>query len=1523
MANSTVIPSERTNTSPRNTQSSVVVADTPNDTGTRGSQERWTANMELRSPDLSPPIELGGPINLSDGGEMGGRIRDFDWSNTSLGPSESWPNELRATLNVICASRFAFIVFWGPEHLIFYNDAYKQILGPKHPCLGRPAPIVWSDIWPEIGSEVARVRCGETSWNADRFLPMLRHGYQEETYFTWSMSPIKSDNGELMGILIPSFEVTERVIRERQERCVRELGGQAGAAKTVVEACRMAADCLQKDFADIPMSAIYLYEREGQRAVRQATTGGPFSYMALPETLDFNAEVHGSIPAAVRSVLTSTGTVAFALDDDCVISGTYWPERVTMALASPIRSSLGDPIGCIVMGRSSRRQLNTLYRNFHELVARQLSNNVATALSYEQEKRKREILAELDKAKTDFFSSVSHEFRTPLMLVGGPLEEALKKDLPPDVRADLSVVHRNSLRLLKLVNSLLDFSRLEAGRMQASYQATRLEQLIVDLCGVFRSAIERASLELVVDAKPIGELVYVDRDVMEKIVYNLLSNALKCTLKGAITVTLSREDDFAVLRVKDTGLGISKEYLPRIFERFFRVEVVGRRSNEGTGIGLALTQELVKLHEGKISVESEIDVGTTFTIHLPLGTHHLHRDRVSQSPAGGTQAILSPGLSSQYVEEAMGWLPHRDDEDQQEKTDHDQSARHIKERKAGDESKVNLFRWSATGADTFGSTTPEPYILVCDDNADMALYLKSLLSPLRVRIARDGAQALERIREKAPGLILSDVMMPRVDGFELVRQIRADPEHRLLPIILLSARAGEEARVEGLEVGADDYMAKPFGAKELVARVRTHLELGRLRNELEHLARLSPVGIFRANQQGDVVYRSQRLVQMSGAHIGMPLMSTVHKDDLVSVKAAWWTSIKDRESARIEFRYERPDGKTVWVIAQWAPEKDENGTLHGFVGAVTDITEQVVDQQRQLQEAEDNRKAQENLIDMISHEIRNPINAIYNNVDLLRTGLLERRILSDNFMARLASTDSPLYKDIYERTCQQMADDTEALNAIQSCAKHQRVIADDVLHLSKLKSGNISVCKSVFDPPAVVRSIASIYNAEMEAKNIQFRTHIDWKYSAVIGDPDRLGQILINVLSNAVKFTEKCTVREITLSLEGQVESRSEEAQIDTSLDVQPAQTILLVVSVKDTGIGMSKEAQDKLFKRFSQASIRTHREYGGTGLGLHISKQLAQLMNGDIVAQSAPGKGSTFTVTARCELSNDRSCVSSVDDALPTTKSNLYVAANAVEHASLSVASGAAIKTQQTGNISSRGKIRVLIVEDNLINQRVLHRQLVIGGFEPTVANNGQEALDLICAPQNPDHGGGLSTGMYGYDGFEVVLMDLEMPTMDGLTATLQIRKWEVQLLKERMERKEDHLPNSADGLTEGISISAPPNGLSGASSIVASLVPSGEPGEILRAADHTPTGAVSVVPLSNSPPMSIPSSYTASSHFLRLPIIGLSGNARTHHRERAIEAGMDDYVVKPYERTNLFERIRYWADRFFSSDETTAEDT
>ena len=305
------------------------------------------------------------------------------------------------------------------------------------------------------------------------------------------------------------------------------------------------------------------------------------------------------------------------------------------------------------MGISPRRPFDDGYRGFFDLIARQFAAAISDAQAYETERARAESLAEVDRAKTAFFSNVSHEFRTPLTLLLGPLEDALQKPAAGLQGESLDSAHRNALRLLRLVNTLLDFSRIEAGRVQAHYVPTDLAAATQELASVFQSAMARAGLRFVIRCEALSQPVFVDHEMWEKIVLNLLSNAFKYTFDGEIRVELAATEAAAQLIVADTGTGIPPEALPQLFDRFYRVPGASGRTHEGSGIGLSLVHELVKLHGGSIEVDSKVGQGSAFRVNIPWGSAHLPRALV----AAGAAHSRSPSSARAFIEEAQRWLP--------------------------------------------------------------------------------------------------------------------------------------------------------------------------------------------------------------------------------------------------------------------------------------------------------------------------------------------------------------------------------------------------------------------------------------------------------------------------------------------------------------------------------------------------------------------------------------------------------------------------------------------------------------------------------------------------------------------------------------------------------------------------------------------------------------------------------------------------------------------------------------------------
>jgi signal transduction histidine kinase/DNA-binding response OmpR family regulator/anti-sigma regulatory factor (Ser/Thr protein kinase) len=689
----------------------------------------------------------------------------FDWQRTSVGPVEGWSASFRHAVRTVLVSRFPMVLTWGPDYLQFYNDAYIPLIGAKHPhAMGRDIRVTQSESWDALRPPIEQAMTTlEASWLPELLLPLERAGYREETYFTVSHAPAFDDDGRVAGMHCVCTEVTGRVLGARRQRLLHALstvGGRLGDEHGTVTAMVAA---LAGNTLDLPCAAVYL-SVPGEPGFRRIAATGCDDRL-LPEAVGTATELDG---------------IVAGLD----VAGGPFGDRVADGVVLPLPASRdGRPLGLLLAGCSPNLELDAEYRTFHELVAAQFAGVVVNIRAFETERLRAESLAELDRAKTTFFSDVSHELRTPLTLLLGPIGDVLANTVDPvpdTARQELELALRNGRRLQRLVNDLLDFASIEAGRSHPVRVQTDVATFTAELAGIFRAAAERAGLRLTVDCPPVVLPAHVDPRMWEKIVVNLLANAVKYTFVGGIDVALDSDGAGFRLTVRDTGVGIVADELPHLFERFHRVPGATARTREGTGIGLALVQELAALHGGAVSVASEPGVGSTFTVALPYGAPDLGADEV--------RAAAQPSEAARG--EAASW-----------------------------EDDTSRPGEPAPG-DSLGA-----HVLVVDDNADMRSYLARLLGAhWAVRTTANGEEALRAVAERQPDVVLTDVMMPRVDGFELLRALRSDPGTRHIPVIMLTARAGQEASVEGLEAGADDYLAKPFRADELIARVRVVLE---------------------------------------------------------------------------------------------------------------------------------------------------------------------------------------------------------------------------------------------------------------------------------------------------------------------------------------------------------------------------------------------------------------------------------------------------------------------------------------------------------------------------------------------------------------------------------------------------------------------------------------------------------------------------------------------------------------------------
>ena len=1090
-------------------------------------------------------------------GEMASLIRNTDWSRTPLGPVESWPQSLRTAVSICLGSRHPIVLWWGPERWMFYNDAYRPMLGAaKHPqFLGRSGQECWAEIWDIIGPMMDQViATGEATWSEDMLLLMRRHGYLEETYFTFSYSPIRDEAGRPSGIFNACTESTARVLDRRRLKTLREM---AVEARTAHEAARLCAEILQGNPQDIPFALVYLLDGAGQHLHLAGSAGLQAETLASPVVADVaNRETSGWPLGRVVADGRPEMVEDLARRFDC-LPRVPWDESAHQAMLLPIaRLGVKEPAGVLVLGISPRRAFDDDYRGFFDLVAGHVATAVSNARAYEEERERAEALAELDRAKTAFFSNVSHEFRTPLTLMLGPIEHALAQPAGTLDGESLKAVHRSTLRLFRLVNSLLDFSRIEAGRLQSTFEPTDLAVLTGGLAGSFQSLVESAGMKLVVDCPPLAEPVYVDHSHWEKIVLNLVSNAFKFTFDGEIAIRLREHHGRVELVVSDTGTGIPEHEHARIFERFHRVEGARGRSFEGTGIGLALVHELVKLHGGSVSLDSVVGKGSTFTVSIPTGTGHLPKDRIADNR--GIEGAIG---AAPFVLEASQWTH------------------------------------SETHADPPGDlalpeTAGQPSeqrrrILIADDNEDMRRYLVRLLSPYwTVDAVGDGEAALALARRTPPDLVLSDVMMPRMGGFALLRALRASPGTRGISVILLSARAGEEAIVEGLETGADDYLVKPFSARELLTRVRSHLDAARARTSalrasetrFRRLAESGIIGITVADVSGHILEANDAFLGMVGYSREDLLAAKLSSENLTPANGRELGPVDGLETHGVgrpwEKEYRRKDGSRVPVLVAVAPlEGGESLSLS------LDLSERkrLEEQFRQAQKME----AVGRLAGGIAHDFNNVLSVILSYAEMIGADL---------------KPEEPLRADIEEiRTAAlRAADLTKQLLAFS----RQQVLETKVLDLNQSMA-------------SMEKMLRRLLGADIELTMLPVVGL--W---SVKGDPGQVEQIVMNLAVNArdaMPQGGKLTVETANVDVD--------EDYARAHLDVRAGAYVMLAVS--DTGMGMDAATQARIFEPF----FTTKEKGKGTGLGLATVFGIVKQSGGHIWVYSEPGRGTTFKV--------------------------------------------------------------------------------------------------------------------------------------------------------------------------------------------------------------------------------------------------------------------------------------------------------
>jgi len=1191
---------------------------------------------------------------------MGKLVGSIDWSRSPLGPIENWPQSLRTTVSLCLASNFPISLAWGPAHTQIYNDGYWPICAAKHPhAMGQDFSECWASAWPAIGEAFERALAGRTSYLENQRMFLDRNGYLEETFFTFSFSPIRDETGGVGGLFHPVTEQTAKMLSERRTRALRDLGVRTGRAKTVGDVFLTAAQTLADYDLDLPFALFYVLDHDGTLLTLTARSGIAPDTVASPSLIDLTAT---SSPWPMSEVMQSGSGIQvdrLELRFGPIPCGPY-PEMPKTALVLPILPPGSDrPLAAFVAAASSRLPLDEAYRAFLDMLAATVTAAVANARAYEDERRRAEALAELDRAKTAFFSNISHEFRTPLSLMLGPVEDALgdaSNDLPEAHRGRLEVAHRNALRLLKLVNSLLDFSRIEAGRMQASFAPTDLAAFTAELASNFRSACDKAGIRLVVDCPPLPDAVYVDADLWEKIVLNLISNAFKFTFQGEIAVSLHAAGaDCVELAVRDTGTGIASHELSRLFERFHRIQGARARSHEGSGIGLALVQELVRLHGGVLTVESEVDRGSIFRVSIPLGTRHLPANQIRAAPAHAATAVRANAC----VEEALRWLP---------------------DAPALNPASDRIVEQDADRVHSADAGTSRPRILLADDNADMRAYLSRILEEggYEVHAVVDGEAALAAARPgpAMPDLVLTDVMMPRLDGFGLLKVLRADPVTKDLLVILLSARAGEEARVEGLEAGADDYLVNPFGARELLARVDGAVRLARVRRD--SAARERDLQSMVIAERGRAELSEARLLQHVSEEKYRLLMAQAQdailvlgRDGVVREANPHAEVILGRSRAEIigcrlhdfvaaqvenlqellnsdlpgltELRLNRSDGEErhVEVSAARATIRDDEIVLL----IARDATERLLLEQ-QLRQSQ-KMQAIGKLTGGVAHDFNNILAVISGNIELMIEA-----IRGDPTLAAMAGE--------IDQAAERGVNLTQRMLAFA----RKQPLQPRTLDLNEIVTRAVVMLQRLLGEDIAVKAVL---------------TGDPW---SAVADPSQIEDAILNLAVNARDAMPKggdLMIETANVHLD--------EHYAAQHVEVTPGDYVALTMT--DSGTGMPPEVVERAFEPFF-----TTKDVGlGTGLGLSMVYGFIKQSRGHVSIYSELGHGTSI------KLYLPRAPAASPLVATPTALP------------------GAA----------STGRETILVVEDDPAVRAIAVTMLESLGYRVREAGNGPDALDLL----------------------------------------------------------------------------------------------------------------------------------------------------------------------------------------------------
>ena len=700
------------------------------------------------NPDT--PAPAGGdshPLDfLRDGGEMGALMREHDWSRSSVGVPERWPQALRTAVRLILNTGHPMYIWWGRELACFYNDAYRASIGPeRHPgSLGQPARVVWAEIWEIIGPQIEQVMSGGgATWHVDHLVPITRHGRREDVYWTYSYSPIDDDgapNG-IGGVLVVCSETTAQIeaarVLTRQRDRLTALFEQAPIFMALLEGVEHRVTFANPGYVNL-IGGRRVLGRTVAEALPEAAEQG---YLALLDSVVRSGVAHAQNEARYARP-SASGEIS---------------ERYVDFVFQPIKNDEGQVTGVFVLGADvTDRALASAALRESEVRQREAAEQLAAALAREQHAR-----ADADAAnrtKDEFLAMLSHELRNPLAPILTALD--LMRLRTPDAAVnERSIIERQVRHLKRLIDDLLDVSRVTSGKIQLTRTDVELSSIVARAGEVVEPLLDRRRQHLNVKVAGSGLLVHADVTRLTQVLVNLLTNASRYGRDGGhVDLTAERDGDAVIIAVTDDGSGMSPELLPRVFDLFTQAPRRSDRTQGGLGLGLAIVRSLVDLHGGSVTAHSDgVDRGSRFTLRLPVAA--------GPAPEEKSDAPAKPG----------------------------------------------------------GLTvTRRQRILVVDDNQDAAHMLAELLAieGHATQTATDAPGALQIAPAFRPSIALIDLGLPVMDGYELATHLRSIPGLETIHVLALTGYGQEIDRRRTSEAGFTRHLVKPISLEELLSAIR-------------------------------------------------------------------------------------------------------------------------------------------------------------------------------------------------------------------------------------------------------------------------------------------------------------------------------------------------------------------------------------------------------------------------------------------------------------------------------------------------------------------------------------------------------------------------------------------------------------------------------------------------------------------------------------------------------------------------------